>query len=273
MNIATLANKNALNDLKVFFYTLQLWNETLPTVYVYCDSFIEAYIKNEKPYKGEIHTKNALEKYSNYDRKQMEQMPGNEFPSLFGDFVIEKTHLMDWVFETKDSVLFCDADICFLDKLPIIPDGTVLGVSPHVIRIRDEEKFGIYNAGFLYAAHKTIPAKWKEYSRESKFFEQIAIEKLVESFPHYIFPIQNNYGWWRLLQGRESMETLSKKWSIKRGDGCGIHVEGAPLLSVHTHWDTNDSATKYFNTFILAYFSLLKSVKKTKELHAFLLKN
>ena len=38
--LATLANKNALKDLKVFFFTLELWNATLPSVYIYCDSNI-----------------------------------------------------------------------------------------------------------------------------------------------------------------------------------------------------------------------------------------
>lgn len=273
MIIATLANKHALNDLKVFFYSLQLWNKTLPKVYIYCDSYIESYILNNKPYKGEVYTKNALERYSAFTRKQMENIPGNEFPTLFGDFVIEKTHLMDWAFETEDAVLFCDADICFLGELPLIPKDAVLGVSPHIIRLNDEERFGIYNAGFLYAADKSIPSRWKEYSKTSKFFEQIAIESLVKEFSTYIFPIQNNYGWWRLLQGRESVESLKSKWSINRSIGCGIFVDGAPLLSVHTHWNTDDAATSYFNKFLLQYFSTLKSVKCTKELHTFLLKN
>ena len=36
--LATLANKNALHDLNVFLFTLQLWNDSLPNLYIYCDN-------------------------------------------------------------------------------------------------------------------------------------------------------------------------------------------------------------------------------------------
>ena len=97
----------------------------------------------------------------------------------------------------------------------------------------------------------SIPDKWKEFSKKSNFFEQLSLEDLTEIYSFETFSIQNNYGWWRLLQGKESEEVLKKKWSIKRTtNSSGIAVEGEPLLSVHTHWKTDDLATKYFNKFI-----------------------
>ena len=90
--VATLANKNSLKDLKVFFFSLQLWNNTLPNVYVYCDSITEEYLKTN-PYKGNIIYKNVLDQYNGLNRSEMEVLPGKEYPTLFGDFVIEKTYL------------------------------------------------------------------------------------------------------------------------------------------------------------------------------------
>ena len=113
--LATLANKNALKDLKVFFFTLELWNDTLPSVYIYCDTNIEEYLKTI-PYKGNLIYKNVLDSYDGLNRSQMEKLPGKEHSTLFGDFVVEKTHLMDWVFTYEKSVLFCDADICFMQE-------------------------------------------------------------------------------------------------------------------------------------------------------------
>jgi hypothetical protein len=52
--VGTLANKNALYDLNVFLFTLQLWNNELPNLYIYCDSFIEEYLTRTKIYKGEL---------------------------------------------------------------------------------------------------------------------------------------------------------------------------------------------------------------------------
>jgi len=264
--LATLANKNALHDLKVFLFTVQLWNTNLPKIYIICDTFIENYLIKENPYNGELFIKNTLDKYNNYDRKQMESLPGKEYKTLFGDFVIEKTHLLDWVLENETSVLFCDADICFMASLPDEPEEE-LGVSRHNIRTIDEEKFGIYNAGFLYTSNKEVPSLWREFSKTSKFFEQVAIEDLVKKFKTYEFSDQNNYGWWRLLQGKESVQISKSKWSIKRfTNSSGICVEGKPLLSIHTHWKTNDMATILFNDFVKNYLEKLKSVDKTKKL-------
>jgi hypothetical protein len=226
--LATLANKNALNDLKVFFFSLQLWNDTLPNVYVFCDSEAEKYLKTN-PYKGKLVYKNVLDSYNGLNRSQMEKLPGKEYATLFHDFVVEKTYLMDWVFESEESVLFCDADICFMGPLLSIDTNSKLGVSRHNIRTYDEQKYGMYNAGYLYASDKTIPALWRNLSITSHFFEQSCIEDLVKDFSdsYIVFPNTINYGWWRLLQGKESIDTLKNKWSIKReNNSCGIVIEG-----------------------------------------------
>ena len=36
--IALLVNENALDDIRIFLFTLQLWNKALPKLYVYCTS-------------------------------------------------------------------------------------------------------------------------------------------------------------------------------------------------------------------------------------------
>jgi hypothetical protein len=272
--LATLANKNALHDLNIFLFTLQLWNNnySLPNLYIYCDSFVERYLLERKPYKGKLFLKNVLDSYTNYDRVQMESMKGKEFNTLFGDFVCEKMNLLNWVFrEGEKEILFCDADICFLGSLPIINTNKQLILSKHEIKEKDEIKYGIYNAGFIYINDRTIPDIWKTFSKKSKFFEQISLEDLTDIYSFDVFPVQNNYGWWRLLQGKESEEVLKTKWSIKREINCsGIAVEGKPLLSIHTHWKTNDNATKYFNTFVKGYLQKLHSVEKTSILFNYL---
>lgn len=273
--IATLANKNALYDLKVFLFTLQLWNETLPNLYIYCDSHIETFLKT-CGYKGKLVFKNVLDVYNGYDRKTMESMNGKNHSTLFGDFVFEKTYLLDWVFEFESNILFCDADICFMGPLFPIDKYIALGVSRHNIRTYDEQKYGMYNAGFLYVSDKSIPAFWRSLSKTSHFFEQSCIEDLVKEYcdSYIVFPNNVNYGWWRLVQGRDNVENLKKCWSIKREkDSCGITIDSLPLQSIHTHWKTNDMATSYFNKFVLDFLEKLKSVEKTKKLLNYLSKN
>ena len=247
--IATLANTNCLDDLKIFLQTLQLFNDTLPDIYLYCDTYIDI-IDLTQFYKGRIYKKNALDDYDGLTRGQMEKTKGNIFKTRFDDFVCEKMNLLEWAHESSDKVLFCDADICFMGPLPSIPDKYELGLSRHEIRTFDEIRFGIYNAGFVFSGNKDIPKRWREATYTSRFFEQAALENLTKEFTTYFFPIQNNYGWWRLLQGKESIDSLKKSWILKDNT---IYIVDTPLLSIHTHWKTEDKATNYFNSFVMEF--------------------
>lgn len=279
-NIATLVNEKAIDDLQLLLFTLELWNEKAPSVYIYCDSKTESIIQKIK-YNGNIITKVALNTYTGLSRAQMEKIPGKSYSNLFADFTAEKTFLMEWaITESKGGILFCDADICHLSTLPELPDNTVLALSPHFIRTYDAEKYGYYNAGYLYMEDISLAQKWRELCKTSTFFEQKCLESLVLSVPKsefYEFPIQINYGWWRLWQGIQSFEILQKEWSfLRKGDSdSGICVQGKPLQSIHTHFaEKKDMATFEYNQFILKKMKLLgNSMKKTKQLYQYIEKN
>ena len=258
--LATLANTNVVDDLKIFLHTLQLFNKELPHIYLFCDTYID--ILNLE-YKGIIHKKVVLDTYDGM-REVMEKTKGKVFKTVWEDFMCEKMNLLEWAHNTCDRVLFCDVDICFLGPLPSIPDSIKIGLSRHEIRKSDEKRFGIYNGGFVFSGSKEIASKWREATLQSRYFEQAALEIFDnENEKPYIFQNNNNYGWWRLLQADDSIEKQKSKWSIKNNT---IYVEDNPLLSIHTHWKTQDKATIYFNTFVLG---LLKRIN-ANELVAFL---
>jgi hypothetical protein len=241
--LATLANTNAYNDLKVFLYTLQLFNKNLPDIYLYCDTYIDII---DLEYKGNIYKKVALDEYDGLTREQMEKTKGKIFKTQWEDFMCEKMNLLEWT--QCERVLFCDSDICFMGPLPTISDGCELGLSRHEIRTFDEIRFGLYNGGFVFSGNKDIPKRWREATHTSRYYEQAALEDLTKFFKPYFFPIQNNYGWWRLLQGKESFDKLKDKFSVKNKT---IYYEDKQLLSIHTHFKTKDKATTNFNNFIL----------------------
>jgi len=246
-NLATLANTNSLHDLIILLNTLQLFNSVLPDIYLYCDTYIGIINLN---YKGNLYKKIALDEYDGLSRIQMEKTKGKIFETQWEDFMCEKMNLLEWAHESCDRVLLCDSDICFIGPLPSIPEWCELGLSRHDIRVIDEKRFGIYNGGFVFSGNKMVPILWRKATYTSRYFEQAALEDLIKEFNNYYFPIQNNYGWWRLLQGKESIEILKKHWSIK--DNI-IHIQGNPLLSIHTHWKTDDKTIQYFNNFILEF--------------------
>ncbi len=284
--IATMATAAALDDLKVFFASLQIWSATEPpTVFVYCDRIVYDWLKQVK-YGGTIYKKPFLEAYTRFNRSQMETQPSRKgLPNLFYDFTQEKCSLMAWALtesvidnaiteqpSTHQGVLFCDADITWLGPVPKIPATVTLALSPHMIRKHDEAKFGTYNAGFLWMNDLDLPGQWDEACKTSRFFEQAALETLAEKTApekvHFFGP-EHNYGWWRLYQGPVPLETQKDQWSIKRDPNqahSGLCVQGQPLSSVHTHWKTTDFVTAQFNGWVKQRLSVLKSQGPVKKL-------
>jgi hypothetical protein len=261
--VATLATAKSLPDLRIFLKTLQLWNRPAPTVYLYADTAVAA---ADLSYSGEIHRKDALSAYSAFTRPQMERMPGR-YGSLWSQFMAEKIALLEWVFEAApeaktEGVFFLDADICFFGPLPAVPPGHSVALSQHMIRPTDEARFGIFNGGFLWFKGPAALQRWRAACEGSRFFEQAALEVFAEDADLYRFPIQNNYGWWRLWQAPEPPEARMRAWGIRRSDtaSAGITVEGAPLLSVHTHWADQSLDTQGFNAFVTGLLKKLAAV-------------
>jgi hypothetical protein len=263
MIIATLATNLAYNDLKVFFNSLALWNKTdYPKVYLYADDNLE-----DIDYPGIIVRSNVLNKYTSFNRAKMEKMPSEKYSSLWLEFQAEKLNLLDWVFDSEpaareDGVFYFDADICFFGPLPQIPKTAIVGLSPHMICNEDVARFGKYNAGFLWVKTRGAIETWRQACPTSRFFEQAALEcfdKPEWAGVVHTFPIQYNYGWWRLWQGTNSSKELMAEWSMQRSaKHSGILVQDEPLCSVHTHWSERfDRATYTFNSFIIKRLEIL----------------
>lgn len=275
--IATLANQHALDDLRIFFTTLSLWNQP-PDVYLFCTKRIHEALPSFG-YKGTIHVSMALEPYEGLTREQMETRSSRRgLPNLFYDFTQEKCGLMEWALSSLNDVnkargvLFCDADICWLGPIPTIFPWKRLGLSPHEIRQGDEDRFGKYNAGFLWFNDLSIVGVWREACKTSTFFEQKALEAVAEhvgSEAIQEFGLEVNYGWWRMFQGPLPVEVLQQSWSIKRDPDqrhSGLLVEGKPLVCIHTHWKTNDFTTREFNKWVATRLSIVRQQSKVKVL-------
>lgn len=268
--VATLANETAEQDIQLFLKTLQLWNApTLPHVVLYCTESIKELLEKKQVYGGTIHFYTKLNAYSKLSRPQMERKPSlKKLSNLFHDFTQEKCGLLEDAFTVANTihangVLFCDADICWLAPLSSlnIPDTATLALSQHMIREADEAKFGQFNAGFLWTNDTTIPQRWREACVTSRFFEQAALENLADDTLDanlYHFPIQVNYGWWRMFQAEKTFQEVLKDWKCLPS---GIQVKGKPLICIHTHWWFRDDVSRMFNGYVL---SLLKAVGRTE---------
>lgn len=275
--IAILANENALDDLKLFFESLSIWNKKLPSIYMFCTKVVDLWSRGR--YGGMLYTKTVLEPYRLKTRKEMEFEPSQKgLPNLFYDFTQEKCDLVKWALEgleeneRKKGVLFCDVDLFWTAPIPKIPDGKSLALSPHFIRKHDEERFGKYNAGLLWTNDLSIPEIWKKACNTSRFFEQAALEEVEEKLSEhsiYFFGPQHNFGWWRLFQGIHSPDKEKERWSIhrdKEGNHSGLLVDKEILTCVHTHFKTDDFVTKEFNKWFVGQLNKVSSQPKVKAL-------
>jgi hypothetical protein len=142
--------------------------------------------------------------------------------------------------EHPEGAWFLDADICLFSALPAIPEGKKIALSPHMIRVGDERRFGTYNAGMVWVRDPTLLDKWKGATHSSRFYEQAALEDVArEVAPEelYVLPIQHNFGWWRLDQSADPPPMIQKRLGYKRGLGnVGLSFDGEVLCSIHTHW-------------------------------------
>jgi len=263
--VATLATNHALQDLKYFLQSLMLWGNS-PTVYIYADKMIKESLIQIK-YSGRIIIREALNLYSGKTRKEMEKLPGiTSGKSLWYEFQMEKLALLEWVFAKEvtaiqSGVHYLDSDIFLLSALTTVPPTYDVAISPHGIRERDENLYGKYNAGYIWLRSKDAIDAWRKACETSRFFEQAALEVFdseVWAPRVYHFPVQDNYGWWRMFQGRKRPAELQSEWTFFRNpEHSGILVRGSPLRSVHTHWITTDFTTETFNQFVI---NLLKKL-------------
>ena len=266
--IATLATNQSFQDLLIFLKSLSIWYtpEDLPHVYIFSDSAVMAKIVEQKVY-PHVTINNCLDRYSFLTRASMESIRVNSGKTLWYEFQVEKMNLLNWVFlknpeASTEGVFYLDSDICFFGKLPSIPDTALVAVSPHFIAERDEARFGKYNGGFLWVRSVRAVNAWAAACPFSRFHEQAALECFDSpqwEDTVYKFPVQNNYGWWRLWQGRKDPATLKKAWTFFRNaEHSGILVDGLPLLSVHTHFvEPADAFVSSFNEFVIHFLKIL----------------
>jgi hypothetical protein len=250
MIVTTLVTgQEAFRDVQTLLFTLGQYHKDVE-VYVYTDSPGVDQLKTLKT-SFPLHVFATLDKYTGLTRKDMEAMSGTTYSTMFHDFTMEKATLMAHALrDHPEGVWFLDADICLFSALPVIPEPVTLALSPHMIRPGDESRFGRYNAGMIWLRDPALLDVWRGATHGSRFFEQASLEevaKVVNPEQFYELPIQQNFGWWRLIQSADPPPVIQKRMGYKRVPSCvGLTYEGEVLASIHTHWHE----TSLFNQWI-----------------------
>jgi hypothetical protein len=244
-----VADSKALLDFKTLLFTLDLFHgDDQIDLYVLTNSIMVPNILKLKTSRRKknvcnIHTLTTLDKYGSYDRKMMEARPGIVYDSQYKDFTMEKATAIECSLRESagaDGVWFLNANVCLTAPLPD-PGDSEIALSPNYIREGDERLYGHYNAGFLWIARKNaenLIRLWRGATHGSRFFEQASLEDVArEAGSKQEFGIQDNFGWWRLVQSSDPPDIIRSRLGYKRDSKTsGITFDGVALRSLHTHW-------------------------------------
>lgn len=252
-SFSTLATNTALKDLELFYTSVRRFYPDTD-IFLVCDSAVVEWAQEKND--SNLHCDPVLEKYAGQNRKQMESA------GTWTSFMLEKCTAIDNALEVHDNTLFLDCDQCVLSHIHIEP--CELGLSQHFIKPENENRYGKYNGGFVFVASKKFTKWWRQNTPGSKYMEQGVLEQAPQHFETYEFPIQYNFGWWRLYECDE----IAKRESLFDYD-LRLTYDGKPVVTLHTHFfDNSFPITAKFNKFILdllpdhdALKSMIQSIK------------
>ena len=259
-SIATMTNINGKFDLSLLLMTLSRKHKDIP-VFIACDTEVKKYFEKNN-YGLVLHFETCLDKYNSMNRQQMEEK------GIWLDFMLEKETVMRSAMNLNTNCLFLDADICLLDGLPNIDLSKDVILCRHYILEQNENKYGHFNGGYFFVNNIKFLDWFRTTSKSrSIFFEQQTLDYCHEEFKVGYFPIQNNFGWWRLFECDNPQERFNK-FNVQNEQ---IYYDGQPLRSIHTHFEeTKPSYTIEFNKLII---SLLEKSTTQKDIFDFIIKN
>jgi len=228
-SICTMATKDSWDDLYLFIRSVASFHPDLP-LYIICDKEISKKAKNAaEEFDIEIYTRTILDRYSSLGRQKMEAQ------GIWTDFMLKKCDAIDMALANNTNTIFLDCDIVLFDCLDdyIVKDKEI-GISRHWIKENNEQMYGKYNGGFVYVNTPNFTLWWKNATKTSRYMEQACLEDTIKDFTVFEFPINCNFGWWRLFESDVSPQERLKKFSLH--DNKYICYAGRRLQSIHTHF-------------------------------------
>jgi hypothetical protein len=261
-SICTMVTKNSEHDFIQFINSIKNNFKNI-NLYVICDSYI-----NNLYQETGFTFLNKLDKYQTMTREQMEQN------GLWLEFMLMKTEVIDYALKECNNTLFVDSDVYFLNSKLEIDFEKQVGLSPHYISNQEQEKYGKYNAGFIYVSDTDVTKYWREVDHEKFYFEQGILNTFPDMFESFEFNENNNFGFWRLNNVDNIDEVIGK---LKLLDGK-YYFNDKELNSLHIH--QFDPKYKNFTTiFKVPIYTLIvqyyndSNPERQKELDTCILQN
>ena len=206
------------------------------TLYVICDTKSRNYVENVLTPKPRICIKwrTTLDYATNKNRGQMEK------EGIWTDFQMQKAVSMEWALQECDDVMFLDSDQFVVGRIDGIDKSKDIGVSPHFMPKLITDRYGYYNGGMLWTKNKTVPKRWIESSKTSRYYDQACIEVLAKEYSKFEFGHEYNIQSYRFTQGLWPMKTYMSKFKTSKGE---VRFNNIKVRTFHTHFKKGDPMT------------------------------
>ncbi len=223
-SFCTIATKSCAYELIGLLLSLSKFHPKA-TVFIMCDSATQEEILAITPQpRLSIHWVIDLNTYTALDRKQMEAQ------GIFKEFLKSKAKIMKHALNTRKDVLFLDSDIILTAPIVDINKNRALGVSKQYLVKASLEETGYYNAGMLWTNSKDVCEDWMKFTEKSRYFEQTAIEDLVNKYSNFKFGEEYNVQCWRYYLGSDPAPYNSTGFGIGRHGSLPSSYLGSPRV-------------------------------------------
>jgi len=142
-SICTLCTNMCMDDMRLFLKTVKEFEPNTPVV-VLCDAIAHKELKSVK----NVHAIECLNDYSNKNRKMMDQ------EGISTEFWRWKLKAINEAHSRYYDTVFLDCDIALLQPLPVVDTHKDVGLCPHYVKQDNCDKYGYYNAGYVYVKSK-----------------------------------------------------------------------------------------------------------------------
>lgn len=164
---------------------------------------------------------------------------------VWSDFQMEKAYVMEAALIENADTVYMDADTILTSPVvvPTAPE-IQLGVSPHYMKPEAGTKWGVYNGGMLWTNQYSVGEAWVKATKKSRYFDQAAIEDLVNEYVTFEFGEETNLGWWRSMHGVGGMPEFVKHVYLNE-EGL-LAYKNRTVSSIHAHFVSEHCCSKAF---------------------------
>ena len=249
-SFSTICTSNCAFELCGLLLSLSIFHPN-EKIYVLCDKKTKKYIDELTPTpKLDIVWFIELDMYDNMNTEQMKSK------GLWSDFQMKKAEVISYALKKEPDTLFLDSDMIITDTIDDVDNTKDIGVSPQLINLEDQRKYGFYNGGMLWTRSTQVPNDWIEFTKKSRYYDQASIEDLVYKYSYFEFGDNYNLQTWRYILSPEGSDKIASYLSHTNGI---VYYKDKPLKIIHTHLRNN--LFQKFNQILINHFSEAKMYK------------